>query len=397
MNDNDRETNVSQYEYCFGCGICATVCHSGAITMHLNDDGFYAPSVKEDKCVGCGLCLAVCAKEESPQFEKPLRSWAAWSKDERIRRKCSSGGVSFEIGKQLIENGYKAVGCRYDTRQQRAEHYIATTVEEFVQSIGSKYIQSYTEEAFKKIDRKQKYLITGTPCQIASFRRMTKKFHCEDSFILLDFYCHCVPSMNAWKAYVKMLEPKIGKITYASWRNKFDYGWHDSWLMAVDGTKTSEPVDWSEPFDKIVQERTTAIQSRMSKGDLFYKLFLGDVCLGPQCEKDCKYKYNCSSADIRIGDLWGPTYKNDEKGVSALVAFTDKGKTVVEGLNNISLVEHPFEIVAEGQMKSNARHKEMTPIIMKLLRRGCSLDSIPFRVAMLTQRVITKIKNTLRR
>lgn len=71
------------------------------------------------------------------------------------------------------------------------------TVEELIPSIGSKYIQSYTEEAFKKIDRKQKYLVTGTPCQIDSFRRFIRKFRCEDNFILMDFYCHCVPSMHA--------------------------------------------------------------------------------------------------------------------------------------------------------------------------------------------------------
>lgn len=77
-----------------------------------------------------------------------------------MRKKCSSGGIGFEIGKQLLQEGYKVVGCRYDATLQRAEHYIATTVEELIPSIGSKYIQSYTKEAFKKIDRKQKYLVT---------------------------------------------------------------------------------------------------------------------------------------------------------------------------------------------------------------------------------------------
>lgn len=393
--------NISTFNYCFGCGVCAASCPKEVISIRLNKDGFYEPYIEmEDRCVECGICLDVCAfnHQELAQNYNPVKSWAAWSNDERVRRKCSSGGIGFEIGKQLIEKGYKAVGCRYDIKEQRAEHYIATTVEEFVQSIGSKYIQSYTEEAFKQIDRKgEKYLVTGTPCQIDSFRRMIRKFHCEDNFILLDFFCHCVPSMWAWRAYIKMLEPKIGKVTYASWRNKFEYGWHDNWLMAIDGDKTSKPIDWHDNYNSLIKEKNSFIQSRKSQGDLFYKLFLGDICLGPQCQKQCKYKYDKSSADIRIGDLWGNTYKDDEKGVSALIAFTEKGRAIIEGLCNVNLVEHSFETVAEGQMKRNAKKKELTPLFMSLLRNQYSLTGLPFLSTLFTQRVVSKLNSMLKR
>ena len=393
--------NVSSFSYCYGCGVCAASCPKKIISIELNRDGFYVPCIKEEtSCINCGVCMDVCGfnNTELAASLKPLKCWAAWSNDERVRQKCSSGGIGFEIGKQLIEKGYKAVGCKYDIREQRAEHYIATTVEEFVQSIGSKYIQSYTEEAFKQIDRKgEKYLVTGTPCQIDSFRRMIQKFHCEDNFVLMDFFCHCVPSMWAWKAYIKTLEPKIGKVTYASWRNKFEYGWHDNWLMAVDGEKTSKPVDWHDSYSLLIREKKTFIQSRLSQGDLFYKLFLGDICLGPQCQKQCKYKYDKSSADIRIGDLWGDTYKKNDKGVSALIAFTEKGRNLIEGLKDVTLVEHPFETVAEGQMKNNAHHKETSSLVMYMLVHNYSLTGIPFSITFFAQRFISKIRRILGR
>ena len=392
-------TNISKIHNCYGCGVCATVCAKKIISISLNKDGFYEPHIEDaDKCTNCGICLDVCAfnNPDLSLSERKIKSWAAWSNDEDVRRKCSSGGIGFELGKQLIERGYHAVGCRYDIKEQRAEHYIATTVEDFIQSIGSKYIQSYTADAFRQIQRKgQKYLVTGTPCQIDSFRRMIRKFHCEDNFVLMDFFCHCVPSMWAWKAYIKMLEPKIGKVTYASWRNKYEYGWHDSWLMGVDGEKTSKPVDWHDSYNLLIRGKKSFIQSRMSQGNLFYKFFLGDLCLGPQCEKDCKYKYDQSSADIRIGDLWGETYKEDQKGVSALVAFTDKGRKIIEGLQDVTLIEHPFEVVAEGQMKKNAHHKELTPIIMYLLSHNYPITSKVFKATMLLQRVISKMKRIL--
>lgn len=392
--------NITHVHNCFGCGVCAASCTKKVISIEFNCDGFYEPRIMDDsQCTHCGICTDVCAflhTEITNDEAAPIKSWAAWSNDEQVRRKCSSGGIGFEIGKQLIEQGYKVVGCRYDVGHQRAEHYIATTVEEFVASIGSKYIQSYTAEAFQKIERKgQKYLVTGTPCQIDSFRRMIRKFRCEDNFILLDFFCHCVPSMHAWKAYIKMIEPKIGEVTYASWRNKFEYGWHDSWLMGIDGEKTSKPIDWHDSYDIQIREKKAFIQSRKSQGDLFYKLFLGDIALGPQCEKQCKYKYDHSSADIRIGDLWGKTYKDDQKGVSALIAFTEKGREIVEELKDVTLIEHPFEVVAEGQMKKNAKAKEMQPVILFMLKHNIPLKSIFYKVAFLSQKVLGRLKRII--
>ena len=386
---------------CFGCGVCVSSCPQRIISLELNNDGFYIPNIiKEDQCVGCEICLDVCAfiheKRALGHEEIKMKSWAAWSNDEVVRKKCSSGGIGFEIGKQLIMKGYHAVGCRYDTKEQRAEHYISTNITEFIQSIGSKYIQSYTGEAFSEIKRRgQKYLITGTPCQIDSFRRMIRRFHCEDNFILMDFFCHCVPSMHVWKLYIKMFEPVIGEVVYASWRNKFTYGWHDSWLMGIDGNKTSESINWDSNYNFLIQEKDCFIQSRLTKGDLFYKFFLGDVALGPQCQRQCKYKYDKSSADIRIGDLWGPTFSEDQKGTSALIAFTPKGKDIIEGLEGVTLVEYPFETVAEGQMKSNAKAKEVSPLIMFLLKKHTRINSILFKLLFFVQRVITKIKQFL--
>lgn len=398
--------NISSLHDCYGCGICAASCGKKIISIELNRDGFYEPRINDlDKCTDCGICLDVCAFNHSERSlikdEINIKSWAAWSNDEYVRKKCSSGGVGFEIGKQLIEQGYHAVGCRYDIKKQRAEHYVATTVNEFVQSIGSKYIQSYTADAFKQIKRKgQKYLVTGTPCQIDSFRRMVRRFRCEDNFILMDFFCHCVPSMHAWKAYIKMLEPKIGEVTYASWRNKFEYGWHDSWTMGLDGVNTSKPVDWDDSYNLLIKEKNTYIQSRLSQGDLFYKFFLGDLALGPQCVEQCKYKYDNSSADIRIGDLWGDTYKDDQKGVSALISFTDKGHKIIEGLRDITLVNHPFEVVAEGQMQRNARPSVSKPIIMTLFRNKIYLSEQMWkgilRVLFFYEGIVFKVKHLIK-
>lgn len=384
--------NISEIKDCYGCGVCATICPKNIISISLNADGFYQPEVfDEDKCIDCGLCLNVCAfyNEGLALQETSIRSYAAWSNEPAVRRKCASGGAGFEIGRTLINKGYKVCGVKYNAEKQRAEHFIATTVEELVQTAGSKYIQSYTLDGFKAINRRDKYLVTGTPCQIDSFRRLIQKWRIEDNFVLLDFFCHGVPSMLMWKKYTQSVEKITGPITYASWRNKLT-GWHDSWAMAIDGEAKGEKVNWHDSYNMLIREKKNYYNSRRSQGDLFYKFFLGNICLGKACYKHCKYKCNHSSADIRIGDLWGSAYEKNEDGVSAAIAFTEKGNDVLKQ-TNCSLIEHPFEVVAEGQMKEKVVKPAIFPVVSYALKTSVPLDGIIFKMILFTNRVLNKL------
>ena len=109
--------------------------------------------------------------------------------------------------------------------------------------------------------------------------------------------------MHLWQKYLQEVEKLTGNVTYVSWRNKLT-AWHDSYDLLIRGEKSF-------------------YNSRLSQGDRFYRFFLSDACLGKACYERCKYKYDRSAADIRIGDLWGNTYKSNEDGVSAAVAFTE--------------------------------------------------------------------------
>lgn len=372
--------NINEIKDCYGCGVCATVCGKKIIGIGLNKEGFYEPRVIDpDRCVGCGLCLDVCSfLQEEPSLRRTeIHSYAAWSKDTVIRRKCSSGGVGFELGRTLIEEDYKVCGVRYDAERARAEHYIATTVKELIPSIGSKYIQSYTVDGFKAINRKEKYLVTGTPCQIDSFRRYIRKFNVEDNFVLMDFFCHGVPSMHLWQKYLQEVEKLTGNVTYISWRNKLT-AWHDSYDLLIRGEKSF-------------------YNSRLSQGDRFYRFFLSDACLGKACYERCKYKYDRSAADIRIGDLWGNTYKSNEDGVSAAVAFTEKGNKILCSCG-CELIEHPFNVVAEGQMKECPRRPRLRSWILVRFCSGHSLRStlIMYKLCCLLKRIINKLIRILK-
>ena len=390
--------NVSLIKNCYGCGVCATACPKQLIEIVQNKEGFYGPTLIDlSKCTNCGLCVDVCSYAHDDLALQPtlIKSYAAWSRDVVVRRKCSSGGVGFELGRKLIEEGYKVCGVRYNAEKNRAEHYIASTIEELVPSIGSKYIQSYTVDGFRSIDRKQKYLITGTPCQIDSFRRYLRKTKREENFILMDFFCHGVPSKLMWDKYVVWAESQVGKLIYVSWRNKFT-GWHDSWAMAIDGMRHGEQVNWHDSYNLLIREKKSFLNSRLSQGDKFYQFFLGNYCLGKACYDKCRFKYDRSSADIRIGDLWGNTYHNNEEGVTAAIAFTDKGERVLTA-SNCQLIPHPFEVVAEGQMRGKTYCPPIRGLMIRLLRSNLPIESKSFSFLINLNRVFNLLRRAKRK
>lgn len=347
--------NISDVSHCYGCGVCAKACSKKLIELRLNECGFYAPYLSDqNSCTNCGLCKDVCAFCNDTETNYPIKSYAAWSKNEEARIRSTSGGVSFEIGKYFINQGYKFCGVRYNPEQNRTEHYIADTLEELMSSVGSKYQQSYTSEGFRKLDKCNKYVVVGTPCQIASFRRYIKRFKIEENFILVDFFCHGVPSKLLWDKYVKEHGQGLGKIRSVTWRNK-EKGWRKSYCITIEG-ENGTFKSWNGSDD-------------------FFAMFLGDACLNAACYDNCKFKYNNSHADIRIGDLWSSRFQHETKGVCAAVAFSEVGNSALRE-TDLHLVELPFDEVANGQMKRCAVRPWYYGMAMKNLQSENGLHDI---------------------
>ncbi len=326
--------NVASIKNCFGCGVCSVACPRRLIDLRLNEDGFYEPFLLDTKaCTNCGLCISVCAYSNVEITSKQvIKSFAARSREREVMQSSTSGGVSYELGKTLLSKGYLFCGAVFDAASNMVRHVIVDNLSDLKATQGSKYLQSYTLDALSKLDRKKKTVLVGTPCMIASYRRYIKKYRCEENFLLVDFFCHGVPSKLMWNKYVQ--EKDIGVLTNASWRNK-QRGWREGYCISLEGTnKTLQSFAWD--------------------GDDFYTLFLGDACLGKACYDNCRFKYNNSEADIRLGDLWGKANKNENKGTCAVICFTFKGLDLINTLE-IDKEDMPFEQCADGQMQENPR------------------------------------------
>ena len=368
--------NVDLNNNCYGCGICAISCPTKAIQIKLNTEGFYRPSIISNQCVDCGVCVTVCSflQTDIIKSSDSIHSYASWSLNSEVRRRSSSGGVTYEIMSYLISQGYKICAVRYNTKEHKAEHYIAESLGQLSDSFGSKYLQSYTVNGLINIDFKQKYLVVGTPCMVDSFKRLVLRKRAQNNFIFIDFFCHGIPSYFLWQKYMQNRTKECGDIFSVSFRNKED-GWHDSYKLLLKGKK-------GEYFKGINQ------------GDIFYKLFLEDYCLGKHCYHNCKFKMDKSAADIRVGDLWGQTYEKHNDGVSAVIALTQLGYEVLSQIPGIHLQEEPFEIVTEGQMRMSPKEPKIRTYILKALR-NINTDFRIERMLMFCNGIYNKLRKIL--
>lgn len=323
--------------FCSGCGACKLVCPADAVEIKRDKKGFYTAEISQQKCVHCGKCTDVCLRKGA-QNAKILTDGtmiAAQSKSLETVLSCTSGGVAYELSRYAIEQGWNVVGVIYDFENNIAKTVIAHTVEALEAFKGSKYIQSYCADAFAQTielaeqDAQKKFLVFGTPCQIYGLASVLEGKKIRDQFILVDLFCHGVPSYTVWDQYLAWVQSKLGgdKLTKVTFRDK-SIGWHN-FVMRIEG----ENKKYSNP----------------SEGDLFYRVFFDNVLFCGACF-DCEVRKNVTKADIRLGDYWGRRFQSREDGVSAVLLCTPKGKSFFDKNPYIDqITETSVEEVLKGQ------------------------------------------------
>ncbi len=325
--------NKDSFQLCTSCGVCATVCARKAISMHLDEEGFYRPIIDARFCNDCGLCTTVCYKydpavkmtTEEGLKQKPL--FSAWATDDNIVRNTTSGGIGDLLAHQLLNEGYKVVGVVYNEDYIRAEHKIASTEDELKSFRGSKYIQSYTFDAFKEVVnncRNEKYAVFGTPCQIYALNRMAIQRKVRDQFFFVDLYCHGCPSLYAWTKYQSDIKKSIGvnRFDTVSFRSKIR-GWGGFYIV-----------------EAMLEGKTVYVGKKAN--DKFYELFFSDHILNESCY-DCLLRSTLEYTDIRIGDFWGHKFLNNLRGVSAISIATQKGGDIFRKLQTITFSQCSYD------------------------------------------------------
>ena len=375
--------------FCTGCGMCSAICPVNAIEMKLSVDGFYTPVVSEEACISCGICKKVCYKYDNLFFDKkthrPLKCLSAVNRNENELKTASSGAVSVELMRRCLQLGYYIVGVGYDYRRDIAVTKIAKNEKEILSFKGSKYFQSYTESAFRRIcqdNTEQKYAVFGTPCQIYAFSQMTAIKQNRERFLLVDIFCHGCPSINLWKKYIaekKQQHQVTENFDHISFRSKV-YGWHE---YAFDFYKKPKRY-FSDKYN-----------------DSFYEIFFGMDIMNEACY-DCISRNSVEKTDIRLGDFWGWQYDTDIKGVSAVVLNTEKGVQIFESISNkFRITKFNFEdiVAAQSYGKIYSYNKKRRFLLLELLKSKEDLNDIQYKYRKqypFRRQIKRKLKNILK-
>ncbi|MEM3788457.1 MAG: Coenzyme F420 hydrogenase/dehydrogenase, beta subunit C-terminal domain [Candidatus Bathyarchaeia archaeon] len=173
---------------CVGCGTCVLVCPFNC----LEYVGEKPSLVKE--CKVCGICAQAC-----PQYDFPLpkiesfvfgrerktdeafgiyrRVALAKATDKQVLEKCQDGGAVTALLLFALKNGTidGAIVAKSEREKPFYPHpELATTVDEILQSAGTKYFYSPNILAMAKaLEQKLgKIALVGTPCHIRAARKM---------------------------------------------------------------------------------------------------------------------------------------------------------------------------------------------------------------------------------
>lgn len=312
--------DIKNKQDCCGCSACVQRCPKQCITMAEDNEGFLYPQVDTSKCVDCHLCEKVCPVINQDEARTPLEVYAAKNSDDDIRLKSSSGGIFTLLAEQTIKGGGVVFGACWD-KDWNVKHDYIDNISDLQRFRSSKYLQSVIGDNYLKAEQflktGRKVMFTGTPCQIAGLKHFLRKEY--DNFLAVEIICHSVPSPGVWQQYLTT------RLHTLKW-NKSDIR-NISFRDKKTGWKT---------YSFVIENKDGNSFIELSSKNAFMRGFLADLYTRPSCHA-CPAKQLRSGSDLTLGDFWGieslmPEI-DDDKGVSAIIVNTDKGKQVLHNIN----------------------------------------------------------------
>ena len=305
---------LADIKTCTGCLACVDICPQNALSSCYNCEGHLSYLINESLCIDCGLCEKKCPVVSGFNYGKNVLNesipYAAWSKDEYLRAKSTSGGIFASLAKYIIEQGGVAIGAHL---QNNEVHHIAIDcVDDIYKLQGSKYTQSNTDGIYKIVTSYLKdgrdVLFSGLGCQVAGMLSYIGSKHYPGKLYTVDLICGGVPSRFIIDKYLQNND-EVKEIV--SFRNK---GRYEFSIIDKRGCIKVVPI----------KERPFPLCGFYTELTHRYSCY------------DCKFNGAHRKSDMTIGDYWGDTEYREEhlKGISVAVAHTFKGNELLMSSGN---------------------------------------------------------------
>lgn len=311
---------VDLNKYCSGCSACKYACKKGAIVIKESEEGFYTPSVIEEKCTRCKKCVRACPilNFKFQIYNNDSKYYAAQA-SKNLCASSSSGGVFSLLANYILKNGGVVFGAKWSKDKTKVIHGYITKFEEIPFLQGSKYVQSDISTTFPIIKdflkQRKHVLFTGTSCQVDGLKKYLGSEY-DDLIIYVDFVCNGVPSNKVLQKYLRDVIIKSPKeiVQDIKFRIK-DQGWYSRSIKI----KTSR-TEYCIPNFK----------------SLYMQAFFKGLSTNRICTV-CPYATLRKISDITLGDFWEiksfDAALDDNSGTSFVSVNSIKGKKV---LNDIS-------------------------------------------------------------
>lgn len=291
--------------------------------MVADSEGFLSPRVDSNMCVGCGRCESACPVNNPPDTKPVLAGFVGRSKDSANLAASTSGGTLACFASYAVEEDAVLYGAAYDgsmvVRHMALSKDAATDL--VCRMRGSKYVQSdlgaCLDEILLRLERHEKVIFIGTPCQVAGLHSVLKG-HPTERLITVDLVCHGVASPYLFSEYIRFMESTYGsKVVELNFRNK-TYGYHSGTMMIT--FENGKRYYGSARIDPMLKAYFSGSASRRS------------------CYK-CPFKGIERCSDITIFDSWnvGRTANgviDDDMGFTNIFVRTNVGLTVIDRLSD---------------------------------------------------------------
>ena len=343
---------IKDKKNCCGCSACVQRCPKHCISLSEDSEGFLYPTVDKLTCIDCGLCEKVCPLLNRAEKIHPQAVLAVKNPNEEERMASSSGGVFLPLAGEIIKQGGVVFGAVYD-EQWEVHHVYAEKIEDVYPMMGSKYLQSRIENAYRQAEQFLKQgrevLFVGSPCQIAGLRTFLRKKE-YPNLLAVDFLCHGVPSPGVWRRY--LVETYSGYEAKDKSRLQATAGKNSVLLSSLNAKSPIGDIKFRDKVESgwkkyrfVVRQKSasradqnTVLSSDIHYDNPFMRGFLSDIYLRPSCY-ECKCKNGVNHSDLTIGDYWAARVTDqdfdDDKGLGVVLVNTAKGKEYFDKLDMV--------------------------------------------------------------